>query len=280
MKCPKCGVEIARFDLGPNCKKCGVHIMYYTQEEDLRRDAKKTELEFTSARIFVARLKAAFIQGRAVILRFVFLLLGICSLLLPIFNIKLSFPWWEYEISVGALGIYNMFTDSLWTMLGAFSDIGIGKTLFIITLVSLLLLVVTALCLVGCFCAWLLSFISIRRASIIAVGFAVPAILAGIGGTVLSFIAANLSGAIEFISVKPYFGGVLTVLIMAAFIAANAAIINNPPEIPIKEADRKRLEIKQRLKKGEISLDELPLPIVEEAIEEEASGKKKRGNKK
>lgn len=280
MKCPKCGVEIARFDLSPNCKKCGVHIMYYTQDEDLRRDAKKTELEFTSARIFVAKLKAAFIQGKAVILRFVFLLLGICSLLLPVFNVKLSFPWWEYEISVGALGIYNMFTDSIWTMLGAFSDIGVGKLLFIITLVTILLLVVTALCLVGCFGAWILSFINIRKTSKIAVGFAVPAILSGIGSTVLSFIAVNLSGAIEFVSVKPYFGGVLTVLIMAAFIAANAAIINNPPEIPVKEADRKRLEIKEKLKKGEITLDELPLPIVEEEEKPEAPKEKKRGKKK
>lgn len=279
MKCPKCGVEIARFDLSPNCKKCGVHIMYYTQEEDLRRDAKKTELEFTSARIFVAKLKASFIQGKAVILRFVFLLLGICSLLLPVFNVKLSFPWWEYEISVGALGIYNMFNDSLWTMFGAFSDIGVGKLLFVITLISLLLLAVTALSLVGCLGAWILSFINIKRSAKISVGFAVPAILSGIGGTVLSFIAANLSGAIEFVSVKPYFGGVLSVLVMSAFIAANAAIINNPPEIHVKEADRKRLEIKEKLKKGEITLDELPLPIVEEE-KEEAVSKKKRGLKK
>jgi hypothetical protein len=67
---------------------------------------------------------------------------------------------------------------------------------------------------------------------------------------------------------------------MAAFIAANAAIINNPPEIPVKEADRKRLEIKEKLKRGEISLDDLPLPIVEEEKEDAAEGKKKRGNKK
>lgn len=280
LKCPKCGGEIARFDLSPNCKKCGVHIMYYTQDEDLRRDAKKTELEFTSARILVARLKAAFIQGKAVILRFVFLLLGICSLLLPVFNVKLSFPWWEYEISVGALGIYNIFTDSLWTMLNAFAEIDVGRLLFIITLASLALLIVTALCLVGCFGAWLLSFINIRKTSQIAVGFAVPAILAGIGSTVLSFIAVNLSGAIEFVTVKPYFGGVLLVIIMAAYIAANAAIINNPPEIPVSEADRKRLEIKQKVKKGEISLDDLPLPIVEEETKPVQAAEKKRGKKK
>ena len=279
MKCPKCGVEIARFDLSPNCKKCGVHIMYYTQDEDLRRDAKKTELEFTSARLFVAKLKAAYIQGKAVILRLVFLLLGVCSLLLPLFNVKLSFPWWEYEISVGALGIYNIFTDSLWTMLGAFSDIGVGRLLFTITLVSLGLLLISALSLVGCFAAWLFAFLDIRKTAKLSVGFAIPAILSGIGGTVLSFIAVNLSGTIEFVSVTPYFGGILTALLMAAFIAANVVLINNTPEIPVSEADRKRLEIKARLKKGEITLDDLPLPIVEEEKKEEAT-EKKRGKKK
>ena len=282
MKCPKCGVEIARFDLSPNCKKCGVHIMYYTQDEDLRRDAKKTELEFTSARLLAAKFKAAYLNGKAVILRLVFLLLGVCSLLLPIFNVKLSFPWWEYEISVGALGIYNIINDSLWTMIGAFSDIGVGRLLFTITIVAFALLIVTALSLVGCLCAWIMSFTSIRKTAKIAVGFSVPAILSGIGATVLSFIATNLSGAIEFVSVKPYFGGVLTVLIMAAFIAANVVLINNTPEIHISEADRKRLEIKEKLRKGEITLDDLPLPIVEEdeAEKQEDTGKKKRGNKK
>lgn len=280
MKCPKCGVEIARFDLSPNCKKCGVHIMYYTQEEDLCRDAQKTELEFTSARILVAKIKAAYIQSKTVIFRFVFLILSICSLLLPLYNIKLSFPWWEYEISLGALGVYNMFNDSLWTMFGAFSDIGVGKTLFVITLVSLGLLVLTVLALAGCLVVWLLAFLDIKKTAKISVGFAVPAILAGIGSTVLSFIAVNLSGAIEFVSVKPMFGGILTVLITAAFMATNIALINNTPEIPVKEADRKRLEIKEKLKKGEITLDDLPLPIVEEEKEEEAASEKKRGKKK
>ncbi len=279
MKCPKCGAEIARFDLSPNCKKCGVHIMYYTQEEDLRRDAKKTELEFTTARLLVAKIKAAYIKGKATMLRIVFLLLGVASLLLPLYNVKLSFPWWEYEISIGALGVYNIINDSLWTMLGAFSDIGVGKVLFVIMLVSLVLLILTALSLVGCFGAWILSFINIKKTAKAAVAFAVPAILFQLGGTVLSFIAVNLSGAIEFVTVKPLFGGILTVIILSAFIAANIALINNTPEIPLKEADRKRLEIKEKLKKGEITLDELPLPIVEEE-KEEPENNKKRGKKK
>ena len=279
MKCPKCEAEIARFDLSPNCKKCGVHIMYYTQEEDLRRDAKKTELEFATARLLVAKIRASYFKGKAEILRIVFFFLSVASLLLPVFTVKLSFPWWDYEISVGALGIYNIITDSLWTMLNAFTDIGVGKVLFLITVTALALLVLTALCLIGSAAAWLFSAASIRKSAKAAIAFSAPAILFGIGSTVLSFIAVNLSGAIEFVTVKPMFGGVLTVIFISAFIASNAALIMNTPEIVVKAADRKRLEIKAMLKKGEITLDELPLPIVEDEPEEQKS-KKKRGKKK
>ena len=31
MHCPKCGGEIAFYDLQHNCKHCGVNIMYFTQ---------------------------------------------------------------------------------------------------------------------------------------------------------------------------------------------------------------------------------------------------------
>ncbi|MCR5783530.1 MAG: hypothetical protein K6G90_12455, partial [Clostridia bacterium] len=61
MKCPKCGGEIPFYNLKPNCKYCGVNIMYFTQEEGLVRDAKRTELEGAAARMIIARVKAEFI---------------------------------------------------------------------------------------------------------------------------------------------------------------------------------------------------------------------------
>ena len=69
MKCPKCGGEIPFYDLKPNCRHCGVNIMYYTQEAGLIRDAKRTELEGAVARMVIARVKAAFIGGKLQIFR-------------------------------------------------------------------------------------------------------------------------------------------------------------------------------------------------------------------
>ena len=72
------------------------------------------------------------------------------------------------------------------------------------------------------------------------------------------------------------------ILLFSAILASEFCIDSKTPEINISEADRQRLEIKEKIKKGEITLDELPLPIVEEDETEknEAHGKKNRGKKK
>ena len=83
MKCPKCGGEIPFYNLKPNCKHCGVHIYYYSQDALLMRDAKRTELEAAAARMVIARIKASFIGGGLQIARMVFVLISVAALLLP-----------------------------------------------------------------------------------------------------------------------------------------------------------------------------------------------------
>lgn len=281
MKCPNCGTEIKRFDLAPNCKKCGVHIMYFTQEEDLRRDAKKTELEFTSARILLAKIKAAYIKGKIPVMRIIFSLLSVATLLIPHYNISLSFPWWEYEISIGALGVYNIVSDSFWQLFDALAGLGVGKALFTVLLCSLGFLVAAALSAVVIAGALFLAFVNNKVTAKIMAGASVFAAVFQLTGTALSFVASNLSGALEFVTVKPLFGGIVSAVIFMVLFTLNLLLVLHEPEIPIKDADRRRLEIKKKLKSGEITLDELPLPIVEEEkVPEGEAEKKKRGKKK
>ncbi|MBR3598133.1 MAG: hypothetical protein IKL47_14300 [Clostridia bacterium] len=264
MNCPKCGTPINRFDLAPNCKKCGVHIMYYTQEEDLARDAKKTELEFTSARILVAKIKAAFIKGKLPVIRIILLLLSAVSLILPVFELKLSFPWWEYKISAGAIGIYSIISDSFFSVLGSFPGLGEGKELFIVTLISFVLLLLSALSIIASLVMLILSFINIRKtAKMMYITGIIGAIFAAVN-TVISFITVSQAVHYEFITATAMYGSVLCMIILAAFSIVNIMIYKAPPAAEISKADAKRLEIKRKLKDGEITLDELPLPIVEE----------------
>lgn len=280
MKCPKCGVEIKRFDLAPNCRSCGVHIMYYTQEEDLTLDAKKTELEAASARLLLARLKAAFFSGKLQIMRTVFVLLSVASLLLPHYNINLTFPWWDYTLSVGALGIYSIISDSFLNIFFTLGKLGAGTALHTLVTASFILLIASALFLVISLAFWICGFINIRKTALFSVISSAAAIICQLTGTVLSFFAVTLSGTLEHISAKPYFGGILSAVIIGVFAVASLLVFLNPPAPVIKEADRRRLEIKERLKNGEITYDDISLPVVEEIKTEESAEKKKRGKKK
>ncbi len=284
MKCPKCGTEIARFDLSPNCKKCGAHILYYTQEEDLKRDAQKTELEFASARILVAKLKAAFIGGKLPVVRAVLTLVTVLSLVLPVFDLTISLPWWEQKISVGAIGIYSLVTDSFLSVLGDFLGIGAGKSLLIVTIVTFVLFLVTVLLALTLLVLFILSFVSLKKtARAMTVISAVGAILS-VFETVLSFVATGMSADFPQVTVSVFYGSVLSLIVFAAYAVINAMLLRNPPETVISEADERRIEIKNKLKAGEITLDDLSLPIIEEEKKEEKSGKKgkkqKRGKKK
>ncbi len=283
MKCPKCEAEIKRFDLSPNCKKCGVHIMYYTQEEDLARDAKKTELEFASARLLAAKCKTAFIGGKVQTSRLVLLLLCIAVLVLPSYNVALSFPWWEYEISVGALGIYNIISDSFWQLFDNIHALGAFDALFSITIASFCTLLGAAIATVVAAGFLLFSFLDVKATAKGCAAASAAGILFHCAGSVLMFIATSLSGGYEFISAKPMYGSLAGIVVLGAFLALNVMLAVNTPSLQLREADKKRLEVKKQLKSGKLTLDELPLPIVKEDTaekEKKSFGKNRKSAKK
>ncbi|MBQ6022824.1 MAG: hypothetical protein IJL25_07850, partial [Clostridia bacterium] len=111
MKCPKCGGEIPFYDLKPNCRHCGVNVLYYTQEEGLIRDAKRTELEGAAARMVIARVKAQFIGSKLVIVRLAFSILAVAALLVPFAGVKYNAPLLHQELSLGIIGLIQSFMN-------------------------------------------------------------------------------------------------------------------------------------------------------------------------
>lgn len=284
MNCPKCGAVIKRFDLSPNCKNCGVHIMYYTQDDDLRRDAKKTELEFASARFLAAKLKAAYIKGRIPILRIVLGVLSVASTVLPYFNITLSFPWWNYEISVGAIGVYNIISDSFYNILPSVANLSGVHKLYSVTLATYVFFLLSVICMLLCFVFLLTAFLNIKKTAILSCVASAVGVVSSLVGTVCTVIAVNLCGGYEFITAKPMFGGILTAVLLGAYFSVNLILSINPPEISVSSADAERLRISKCIKNGEMSVDDLPLPVVEEVKSDTSKqtekDKKKRGKKK
>lgn len=269
MNCPKCGANIKFYNLKPNCYNCGVNIMYYTQEADLVKDAKKAELEFASARIVGAKLKAAFIGGKLQIARLVNIVLIICLLLPPFAAFHLNSLGHELTFNIGGLGAYNMFSDGLLLKLPAF----IGSTLYskqIIEIIALLaLFVVIVLLGVAVFGCLLLSFLNIKKSakaisvlSFIAAGLSIVFIIASI------VINAVTSGALADFSIGA--GCFLSVVIFGAMGILNTIISKKDIEVKYRVNDPERKEILKKLKKGEISLDDLTLPVFETEEEKEA----------
>lgn len=289
MVCPKCGVQIKRFDLSPNCKNCGVHILYYTQEKSLSTDAKRTELEFASARAFTARLKAAFISGAAPISRMVFCILSIAALFLPIGSAIMKIPYFEMKINLGVLGIYSIFSDGIFGLVFDFIKSDIGGTVSTLALIALVSVLLCVLCVLACLLTLLLSFINIKKSAKAQCILSAAAALFMAAAEGFIIAASKTADATNVMSVTHCIWGALGAAAMfAAYFATNRAILKNPPEIKINDVDKKRIAIRADIKAGKISLDDLPVPVLEteeERLQRENAlagipAKKKKSKKK
>lgn len=262
MICPKCGVHISPFDLKPNCKNCGVNILLYSQEYLLERDAKLTELEFASARLVLAKVKAAFIGGALPIIRIVTTLLCVAALLVPFADLGISMPLFSKDISLSGLGIYNMFSDGTFMALPDFA----GSTLFGSTVKPVFILLgfiaVLALAEVAILLAEILSFINIKKSAKAMSILSVIGIVSCAAFAVAAFIVKR-TAIPEYMSFKVGFGALVTAAMLAANFIVNHKIFKNDLPLKVRENDLLRKETLKKVKSGEIDLDDLTLPVFE-----------------
>lgn len=260
MKCPNCGGEIGRFDLSPNCKHCGVNIFYSQQETLLTRDAKTCELEFASFRILTAKLKSAFIGGTIQILRIVAMVAAIGIIFIPFISLSASLPLFEAKLSLGAWGVYQAFTGGELTVMLSLKDY--IPEAFAAVLVLCALFVLIFLMGLGVFLALLLSFINIRKTAKIMCGFSVAGMALSVAAAIMSFVAPGIIND-TFIQAKPGIGTFFCVAVFAVLFVLNYLVIKKGISPDIKQVDVQRVELRKKIKAGEISLDELPLPVFE-----------------
>lgn len=263
MKCPKCGVEIHRFDLSPHCKNCGVHIMYHTQERDLSRDAKRTELEFANFRTIVAKLKAAYIAGAAPIARMVTGILAVACLVIPFYSLSITYPYGEISFSTGAIGVYKLIADGLITKLLSIYNLNLGGAVMTYTALHTLFFVLGVLTAALMVLAFMLAFVNIKKsAKFLTVTGIITAVFVVIL-FVFSVLAKNAATGNPDITVKIGFGAPAVLVFLIPFIITNIKINKDFKGIEIKEIDQKRIELYKKYKAGEVNLDDLPLPVFE-----------------
>ncbi len=269
MICPKCGGEIPFYDLRPNCKHCGVNIMYYMQNDGLMRDAKRTELEAAVARMIVARIKAEFIGGKLQIMRMIAVIASICALMIPFASAGFTMPFFEEKLSVGLIGIIQSFGNGLALMVPKF----LGSTMFAgsarAAVIAAGIMLVIAVIELLIFAAFTVGFLKLTEAAKFmknaALAGAIIALIGQIVIIVLKFkFAAGTGSNFSF-----GFGALAAAALFVVIFLINRALLKTGIEPEYRENDLKRKELLKKVRKGEVNLDDLPVPVFESEKERE-----------
>ena len=267
MKCPKCNKEIGRFELAPNCKHCGVNIFYAQQEALLTEDAKKCELEYATFHILTAKLKTALIGGKIQIMRIVAMVLAIGAIFVPFATVEANFSLFSAKLSFGALGIYQAFSDGTLSTILNLSEYTPELTFSLLML--LMFIVLIFLSGFGVFIMLVLSFINIQKTAKIA------QVLSGIGivfSTASFWLSISLSkilSFVPFVSAGFGIGSIICVVVLIFIFVLNKLVVINNIQPEIKQIDFERVKIRERIKNGEITYADLPLPVLESEAEKE-----------
>lgn len=269
MHCPKCGGEIPFYDLKPNCKHCGVNIMYYTQEAGLTRDAKRTELESAVARMVIARIKANFIGGKLQIARMIVFFVVAAATLIPFGGAKYSLPFFHETLSVGLIGLIGAFQNGLLLKIPQLLSSALVSGATIAAFVPLALLLVLVVLDLVLFVIYLLGFLNLTKCTKLqrngALVGAILALVTQIAVVVLRFTTS----ANAFSSATLGFGALAMAAAFLALFLLNRALLNKGIEPVYRENDLKRKALLKKVRAGEVDIDSLPLPVFESEEERE-----------
>ncbi len=135
---------------------------------------------------------------------------------------------------------------------------------------------------------FLLSFTNIKRTSLAQAILTIIAAVCAVGSEGLIIAASLAKSDSPVVEVSEYWWALIIVLaVFAVYIGLNIKMYKNLPVIPISEVDQKRIDLKKKIKHGEITYDDLPVPIFEteeEKLKREnalaGSEKKKKDKKK
>lgn len=270
MKCPKCGGEIPFYDLKPNCRHCGINIMYYIQDYQLERDAKRTELESAGMRMIIAKIKASFIGSLLAVFRLIFVAGVICAMMIPFATVTYRLPFYEEKLSIGLIGIIGslgngMLLDTLnFYKSSLFSSAALGA-LIVLTFFALL-----AVADVVIFCFYLLSFLSPDKTTKAMRNISVCACILSLGAQAAALICkTSLVDAAPNYEFALGFGGLACFVLHFVLVFINMKMLKKGVEPVYREYDPRRRELLKKVKKGEIDLDDLPLPVFESEEERE-----------
>jgi hypothetical protein len=269
--CPKCGHKLRVIDWKPECPNCGVNMVYYNFEEQFYIDAKGAEMDAAKIRVKWARAKTAFIGGKLLIARLSLCFLPLIAALLSFGSLKIVFPLFEKKLPFSIIGLFSFFTDGTLNYLSAIKGseiVGIYAKHAVNIFFGLAAVAGFALLV---FFLELLCFISIKKMTVI---LAVTSAL-GIVATLWSIIAVNNFARVTasaIFTVANGYGGFAVIFAFTVIFMLNFVIAKKGVKIKYVEGDLYRIEMAKKLKRREITLDEIPQPVYSPDAQAPAAG--------
>lgn len=157
--CPNCNYKLRIRDWRPECPKCGVNVIYFGNEERLRKEADAAEYHHAMVQPKYDRLKFSLIGHPISIVRLVLGLLPIAAMLIPSGTINYVLPFAEHHTSVGFISIIQFISDKgldFGLLSSLFGSSIIGKAMIFYALALLGVVGVAVVSLVG----WILLTLS------------------------------------------------------------------------------------------------------------------------
>ncbi len=261
--CPKCGHKLRLFDIDQKCPYCGVNIRFYRYDEVFERDAKNAELSAAAVNKFVATLKTAFVGSKLTIARIGCVLLPVLGLLLPFASADMTLPFRQTKLTLSALGLYGAFSDGtlqeILSLLGSSVDGG-DYVKLAVAIIAMLLVAITALVIVV---MEIINFVSLKKMPRVMRTTAIVGIVLTLFCVVMSFVLGGVNT--NSLAMKASFGSMVEILTFVAVIVINVLIEKQRLEPVLAEGTAERVEIRKKIKAGELRLEDLPQPIVQTA---------------
>ena len=206
------------------------------------------------------------------ILRIVAMVMAIGAIFVPFGSIGVNISPFDAKFSFGAWGIYSAFTDG--TLSALLNLSGYAHKQVVASLVLLGLIVTIFLSGLGVFVALLLSFINVQKSARAMRGLSFVGSILCVGAFVVSALIPSVMSEIGFIEGKTGVGALVCLAVLIFIFILNHLVIKKNIQPQVKEVDLKRVELNKKVKKGEASLDDLPLPVFETEEEKEERLKK------
>ena len=217
----------------------------------------------------IARIKAAYIGSKAAIIRMIVSISSAAVLLLPFGSLKLIAPFYEKTLTAGLLGVITGFGDlakiPTYLKSAMFSDYT-KAFLLPVGILAILLLLVTVL-----FFLFILCFLNLEKSAkamrITSLVGAVIALLGQVAVLVMDF--ARPLPATPAAQIQAGWGGFAIAAVWFAVFFLNHLMLRKGMEPTYRENDVKRRELLRKVRKGEVDLDSLSLPVMESPEERE-----------